>query len=251
MNLCTNAGYAMKEFGGKLTVTLKEVKVNGVFAALHGIEPGSYVKLSITDTGQGIDPKILPRIFDPFFTTKPMGEGTGMGLAVVHGIVTAHGGAVEVSSELKHGTTFDIYLPCSAKPVEPKQEVEAVIPHGSGRVLVVDDDVSYLDLLADMLESLGYQAEKKTSSLEALEMFRTEPDRFDLVIVDQIMPKIGGSKLASEILRIRPKLPILLCTGSYAAALRDAKAAGVRRCLEKPVSINELARAVKEVLVQV
>ena len=251
MNLCINAGYAMGPNGGRLTVRAKNVTVTKEFEKLHaGLEPGSYVKLTVEDTGSGIDPKILPRIFDPFFTTKPIGEGSGMGLAVVHGIVTGHGGSIEADSAPNQGTRFDVYFPVTSRGIDAKSADASDIPMGSGRILVVDDDVNQADVIGDMLESLGYQVEKKTSSVEALELVRSQPNLFDAVLLDQIMPKMTGGRVAGELMKIRPNLPVVLCSGNRAAILTEAKSAGIKKCIEKPVSFNILARTIREVLKQ-
>jgi PAS domain S-box-containing protein len=249
MNLCINAGYAMRENGGKLAISVKRIDANDDFIKLHtDLKPGSYVQLSVSDTGSGISSEVLPRIFDPFFTTKPIGDGSGMGLAVVHGIVNGHGGIIEASSKIGEGTVFNVYLPHTVRGPGEKKVEGTGVPHGTERIMVVDDDVNHADMLADMLESLGYQIEKKTSSVKALELFTADPNHFNLVMVDQIMPKITGTKLAVEMMKIRPDLPIILCTGSYLSTLKEAHSIGIRKCLEKPVSITELARAIREIL---
>lgn len=249
MNLCINAGYAMKESGGRLSVRVKNVHVDSDFARLHaGLVAGAYVKLSVEDTGSGIDSQILPRVFDPFFTTKPVGEGSGMGLAVVHGIVTGHGGVIEVTSVPNQGTVFDVYFPVSSRSSDSKGSADLEISGGTEHILLVDDDVNQIHVMTDMLESLGYRVTKTTSSTEAVDLFRAQPDEFKIALVDQIMPKMTGMKLAVELLKIRPTLPIILCTGTYAAALKEATTLGIRKCVEKPVSLGTLARSIREAL---
>ncbi len=252
MNLCTNAAHAMDEKGGVLEVSLGKADMDGeASAAPAGMEPGPYLRLRVSDTGHGMPPEILKRIFDPYFTTKEVGKGTGLGLAVVHGIVKSYGGGITVSSEMGKGSTFDIYFP-RVQAMGRASEAERAEPlpfGGHERVLFVDDEKAIVEIGHSMLKYLGYEVEVRTSSIEALELFRAQADRFDLVITDMTMPNMTGDKLAQELLRIRPGIPIILCTGfSEYLTEEKAKALGVRELLMKPLAIRDLAQAVRRVL---
>jgi CheY-like chemotaxis protein len=216
----------------------------------HDLSPGKYLRLTVSDTGAGIDDEIIGRIFDPFFTTKEVGEGTGLGLSVVYGIVKNCSGAITVQSEVGKGTEFNVYLPLLTD-VEDKQEakVEAPIPGGKERILFVDDEAALVQLATSTLSGLGYEVVGRTSSLEALELFRTRPDWFDLVITDMTMPNIRGDELARELLKIRPDIPIILCTG-FSEMISEEKAnkLGIRRLVMKPISKKDLAIAIRDVL---
>ncbi len=242
MNLCTNAGYVMRG-GGSLTVELLEVDISTEFAALHDLKPGKFLKLSVSDTGGGIHPEILDRIFDPFFTTKPPGEGTGMGLAMVHGIVKNHGGTITVNSVLDHGTTFDVYLPAIMDPSQlPIATAVPSLPKGEGHILLVDDDEMVINVEKVLLEDLGYQVTAATNGQEALEIFSTNPTQFDLVLTDMTMPKMTGDQLARELIGISPQVPILLTTGFNETRNEDQlKNIGIRALLMKPIEQRELA----------
>ena len=244
MNLCTNAEHAMRKTGGVLEIRLENFEATEGFVARYPeLSLGPKLKLTIRDTGHGIPENVLPRIFDPFFTTKVVGEGTGMGLAVVHGIVISHGGAILVESAPGKGTTFSLYFPqiqCSGEEGNPEEALETMA--GAGRILFVDDEEPLARLGKEMLEELGYEAVIYTNSVEALEVFRAEPDKFDAVITDQTMPKMVGEQLAAEMLQIRPDLPVILCTGfSHTISPESAKAIGIRAYLMKPVVTKELA----------
>jgi PAS domain S-box-containing protein len=253
MNLCTNAAHAMRGTGGVLAVDLAQVHlreepVQRTFA----LEPGNYLKLTVRDTGQGIEPTILERIFDPFFTTKNRGEGTGLGLSVVHGIVTSHGGGIEVQSAPGQGTIFSLYFPVLESVTET---VEAVVadapPTGKERVLFVDDESSLIELGERILVYLGYQVTTRTSSIEALELFRAKPDDFDLIVTDYTMPNMTGGELAKHILAIRPEMPIVLCTGFSEVFTEDkARALGIQGYVMKPISIHDLAKICRGALDQ-
>ncbi|MBT3260252.1 MAG: response regulator, partial [Deltaproteobacteria bacterium] len=190
MNLVTNAAHAMSEEGGLLEVTLEHIILQKEKACFDWVlSPGSYVRLRMKDTGEGIEPKIMDRIFDPYFTTKDVGKGTGMGLSVIHGIVKRHGGGILVESELGKGTVFEIYFPALGETAEVEKEPLGEIKGGSERILFVDDEQVILYVAEEMLKQLGYDVVIQKSSVEALELFRAEPDRFDLVITDMTMPK--------------------------------------------------------------
>ena len=240
MNLCTNAAQAMRGEGGVLRITLspKEIPPGG------DIRPGGYHVLTVSDTGVGIPPELLGRIFDPFFTTKSQGEGTGLGLAVVEGIVKSWGGVVRVHSETGQGSSFQVYLPVSPTPpgTPPSVSVAEGFCPGSGRVLFVDDERELAASCAAFLRRLGYTVETATDGREALALFSQARDRFDIVVTDFSMPGLRGDRLAREMLAMRPDLPIILCTGfSHSFGEADATAMGIRSYLKKPVNLRELA----------
>jgi PAS domain S-box-containing protein len=250
MNLGTNAGYAMGETGGTLTVTLEQVALDQTFCRQRiDLKPGAYLKLAVSDTGKGIDPEHLARIFDPFFTTKPKGEGTGMGLAVVHGIVTALKGTICVDSTPGQGTRFELYLPAMAAQAREQIPQTATLPAGKERILFVDDEVFQTDMLTQMLGLLGYQVTAYNKSPEALAFFESDPSAFDLVISDVIMPTLTGDEMAKKMLALRPDLPIILATG-YSEKISEAKALemGVRAYALKPLVMEELSRLIRRVL---
>jgi CheY-like chemotaxis protein len=196
-------------------------------------------------------PGVQEKIFEPYFTTKKTGEGTGMGLAVVHDIVKSYQGAIEVHSEPGKGTTFRVFLPRIEGEVKPETMMPDVVPEGNERILFVDDEAALANLGKYMLERLGYQVESRTSSIEALEAFRAQPDRFDLVITDMTMPNMTGMELAKEIIGIRPTLPVVICTGYSDLISEDkAKAMDIREFIMKPVIKREIAHAVRRVLDQ-
>ncbi len=252
MNLCINAQYAMRETGGVLEVSLEAVAVDEELAATHpDLQPGAYVRLGVCDNGAGMDAATLAHIFEPFYTTKPIGEGTGMGLAVTHGIVTRHGGALTVDSRPGEGATFHIYLPLAANSVAPGESNAIQPAPGTGRILVVDDEAAIALSIQQILEGLGYTVTPENDSGEALETFRTQPDRFDLVISDLIMPRMTGTELAGELLRLRPDLPIILITGlNHTTTAEAVGQLGIRAYLSKPFTISELSQTVRRVLEQ-
>jgi PAS domain S-box-containing protein len=250
MNLCTNSAHAMRENnGGCLDVKLQEIGLG--FQDLSGIElqPGRYLKLTVHDNGQGMEPQVVERIFEPYFTTKKTGEGTGLGLSVVHGIVKSHGGDIIVSSRPGKGTSFSIFFPVTEQVTEPVIEKVQPISGGSEHILFVDDEKSLAEMGKHLLERLGYTVTVRTSSVEALEAFRTAPDRFDLVITDQTMPNMTGIQLANEMMRIRPDTKVILSTGfSEAVNKENFKALGIQAFVMKPIIKKEIARVIREVL---
>jgi len=250
MNLGTNAGYAIGQQGGTLTVRLEAFKADTDFARRHGDLPiGDYLKLSVIDTGKGISAEDLARIFDPFFTTKPKGEGTGMGLSVVHGIVTGLGGLILVDSTPGEGSRFDVYLPALPKETAAAAAEEKSLPTGSERILFVDDEVFQTDMLKHLLGLLGYKVETRNNGLDAIALFEQDPDAFDLVITDMIMPKMTGDQLSEKLLAIRPGLPIILATGySEGFSEAKAKALGLRAYALKPLVMEELSKLIRQVL---
>jgi PAS domain S-box-containing protein len=250
INLCTNAAHAMGEKGGVLEVSLKNIELDECSAIhYHDLSLGKYIRLTVSDTGHGIEPKIMERIFDPYFTTKGVGEGSGMGLSVVHGIVKTHGGYFLVNSELGKGTTFQVFFPYIEDEPEPEIEIAVDIPRGKERILFVDDEKAMVDAIQPMIERLGYKVTARTSSIEALEAFRANPDRFDLVITDFTMPNMTGMELAKEFLKLRSDILIILCTG-YSEHINEykAKASGIRAFLTKPVFLGEIANTIRKVL---
>jgi len=235
-----------------LQISLEEVEFKAEDASfLNGsLKTGQYAKLSITDTGKGMDKKTTDRIFEPFFTTKSVGEGTGMGLSVAHGIIEQHGGAVHVDSTLGQGTTFALYFPITSN-VEIAEAGEAgkALQTGTEHILLVDDEPLVADVCGAMLEHLGYKVTVVNSGIEALGLFKVHPGDFDLVMTDQTMPKMSGTELLTELLSLRPELPVVLCSG-YSAQVNeaDAKKIGARAFCMKPITMPQLASVVREAL---
>jgi len=243
----------MREEGGVLEVGIRDVEV-GTWDSESGdldMTPRPYLLLTVSDTGEGMTPEILGRIFDPYFTTKEKGVGTGLGLAVVHGIVKVYGGTIRAYSEPGKGTTFHVYLPRikEAKEMAKDESRPGVIPTGQERILFVDDELVLVEIGKQMLERLGYEVTTRTSSIEALELFRAKPDQFDLVITDMTMPHMTGDKLAQEIMKVRPDIPIILCTGfSERISEEKAKGMGIKAFVMKPLVMRDLANTVRKVL---
>jgi PAS domain S-box-containing protein len=250
MNLCTNAAHAMRSRGGTLTVTLENVEIEPhTEGGTPDVEAGPYLRLSVADTGEGMDETVRRRIFDPYFTTKGPNEGTGLGLAVVYGIVKALSGGVAVSSESGKGSSFFVYFPRIVTISAAAAPLPRPLPTGHGTILVVDDERSIVDMVEEMLDALGYQAVSRYSSIDALEVFRARPESFDLVIADMTMPNMTGIDLAKEIFRIRPHVPLIICTGfSEKVDENEMKLLGIKALLMKPVSMHEMAVAVNGIL---
>jgi PAS domain S-box-containing protein len=250
MNLGANAEYAMRKEGGVLDVHLEAVELDAMAATVHpNLVPGPYVRLTVRDTGRGMPPEIMERIFEPFFTTKGVGEGTGMGLAVVHGIVMNHGGAITVDSTPGQGTTFVIYLPRLPEVGGDDGAAPEPTPRGKGRILFVDDEESLVHLGREILAPLGYDIVPYTSSREALDAFRAAPERFDLVITDQTMPQMTGEVLTQELRRIRANIPVILCTGfSHTIDGEKAKGLGIDAFLMKSIEVREWGTTIQRVL---
>jgi CheY-like chemotaxis protein len=250
MNLCSNANQAMEETGGILFISLSRVILDKSQIEAHrDMRVGNYFEISVSDTGIGIDPKIADRVFDPFFTTKPVNKGTGMGLATAHRIVKEHGGMITVETKPGKGSCFRVYLPESApSPVQANVTQES-IQKKCEHILLVDDEEPIVRITRKQLESLGYRVTDAVSPKEALRLFQADPDAFDMVITDHTMPKMTGDRLAAEMLRIRPNLPIALCTG-YAPKIWNDKSCtfGIRAVGIKPMSRKELAAMVRSVL---
>lgn len=252
MNLCTNAAYAMREKGGILEISLSSVTLDKDFTAPEPeLEPGPYLKLTITDTGHGISPEIQRRIFDPFFSTKTKHQGTGMGLSVVHGIVKELGGMISFSSELEKGSTFHVYLPVIQTEAGSEDEKATQAPAGNERILFVDDEKPVTQTMGRPLRNLGYQVVTRNSSLKALELFRADPGEFDLVITDMTMPSMTGDELAEKVMEIRGDIPVILCTGFNEKITEEkAKAKGIRAFLMKPIMTDKMAAKIREILDQ-
>jgi signal transduction histidine kinase len=250
MNLGSNAAYAMRESGGILTVGLEAVDLDDpAVSRLPGLDPGPYVRMSVEDTGTGMPPDLLPRIFDPFFTTKGQSEGTGMGLAVVHGIVAACQGSISVTSVVGKGTSFQVFLPRLPEGAAQDDTRSVPVPHGHERVLVVDDEAAQAESLRDILERLGYDATFETESPKALEHFQAEPDAFDLIITDQKMPIMPGTRLAEEAMKVRKDVRVVLCTGfSDQVGEKTAASLGIREIVMKPFTVREIAGAIRRAL---
>ena len=252
MNLCTNAAHAMRRTGGSISIDLTPFSFSSPEDAPDPtmMKSGTYAKLSVIDTGEGMSPDILDHIFDPFFTTKAAGEGTGLGLSVVHGIVASHGGTITVSSEPGRGSTFAVYLPKFLEEhAGDSQDRDSPAPRGHERILFVDDEADLAAMGDEMLTDLGYQVTSRTGARAALALFRLDPSRFDLVITDQTMPEMTGVELAKEILTIRAAMPIIMCTGFSPLVDADsAKTDGVRAFAMKPLTKAEIAATIRQVL---
>ena len=250
MNLMTNAFHAMEETGGILKVSLIPVELGAIDLMNSNMNPGPYVRLIVSDTGMGMTKEISDKIFDPFFTTKEKGKGTGMGLSVTHGIVSAIGGAIQVYSEPCKGTEFKLYFPVEKtlqyRECETKEDL---LKGGKEHILLIDDEPSVLELERNMLTRLGYRVSYRISSIDALEAFRHTPQNYDLVISDVAMPKLSGDRLAAKIIAIRPGMPVLLCTGfSGTVTEEEITQIGVKGLLMKPIIFKDLAIAVRSAL---
>jgi PAS domain S-box-containing protein len=250
MNLCTNAAHALHEKDGVIEIHLGNIDLDQKAAAdIPGLKTGSYLKLSVKDSGEGISPGLQQQIFNPYFTTKKKGEGTGLGLAVVQGIVKSNNGAVTVESEMGKGAAFHVYLPTINRKLTPEDEISTPLPMGCEHILLVDDEQPLVEIGKQMLERLGYNVAARTSSIEALELFKVDPNRFDLVITDIVMPNLTGDKLAKKILSIRNDIPVVLCTGySEKFTRRNASEMGIQSFLMKPLVMRDLADTVRQAL---
>jgi PAS domain S-box-containing protein len=250
MNLTTNAYHSMDETGGKLRVTLKEVEIDGSNSIDPDMDPGTYACLTVSDTGTGMEKEMVAKIFDPFFTTKEKGKGTGMGLSVVHGIVSSMNGVIQVESIPGTGTWFRVYLPMVESPAQHQKSPTAEsIEGGTETILLVDDEADIVQMEKQRLMRLGYQVFSYTDSIQALEIFRTAPDKFDMVISDVAMPNMSGDILAKELITVRPDIPIVLCTGfSEKITPETAQEMGVRAVLMKPVPFTIFSKKIRDVL---
>ena len=252
MNLCTNAYHAMRESGGILGITLSKIEIKQKDFAFEKLEltPGKYIKLEVSDTGHGMTQATVDKIFDPYFTTKPEGEGTGLGLSVVLGIVKSFNGQIKIYSEPGEGTTVNVYFPRleSGTDIIEGQEDEP-IPTGTERILVVDDEEYILDMTKTMLEDFGYKVYEFISSRKALAEFQSDPNKFDLVITDMTMPHMTGLEMIKQVFAIRPKMPVILCT-EFSAVITEEKAIafGIKGFLTKPILKKEMAKTIRKVL---
>jgi PAS domain S-box-containing protein len=249
MNLSTNAVHAMDE-KGVLEISLKKVAIGPDDQRYRQrVDPGSYALLTVSDTGIGMDEKTANRIFDPFFTTKEKGEGTGMGLSVVYGIVKNHGGVITVDSKPGKGSVFSLLFPAIEGKALPKREEDRSLPGGNERILYVDDERKLADVSRRMLENQGYQVTVSTDSAGAVGLLMSDPDRFDLVITDQTMPGMSGTELTAELLKINPDIPVILCTGfSNKISVERAKAMGISEFCMKPLDWKHMAVTIRKVL---
>jgi PAS domain S-box-containing protein len=250
MNLCTNAQHALGEQAGRMEVDVQSAEIGATQGNERmGLPIGSYVRISVRDSGSGMPPEVIERIFDPYFTTKEKGVGTGLGLAVVHGIVKKYNGAIQVESEVGKGTVFHVYLPKAEVMTPAPAESPKPIMGGSERVLLVDDEPMLAAVGQQALQRLGYDVVSRTSPIEALELFKAKPGHFDLVVTDQTMPGLTGDALARELMSIRPGLPVIICTG-YSQIIDAERAAqiGIRSFVMKPILIHEMAAAVRKAL---
>jgi two-component system, cell cycle sensor histidine kinase and response regulator CckA len=251
MNLCTNAAHAMRKKGGILDVMISDVHMTSDVQPLNpGFKMGTYVLLTISDNGQGIDPAIIDKIYHPFFTTKKQGEGTGLGLSVVYGIVKSYGGVITVQSKVGKGTTFNVYFPCIHDTVTVQEDkADVALMGGCEQILCVDDEELIIRLIHDFLESIGYKVVSTTSCIEALNIYAEDPHRFDLVITDLTMPQMTGLELAGNLLSTRPEIPIILCTGyNEMFTEEDIKQKGIKGLLIKPILLKDLAFHVRRAL---
>jgi PAS domain S-box-containing protein len=250
MNLCANAHHAMLENGGVLELELSNMPATAENAAEHpDLQPGWYLKLGLSDTGCGMSTEVMKRIFEPYFTTKEKGTGTGLGLAVVHGIINDLGGAIRVQSEPGKGSRFEVFLPLVDQKAISGIRTYEELPRGRERILFVDDEEGVVDMGKRMLQHLGYEVEGRTCSMEALAAFRSKPEKFDLVITDVTMPNMTGERLAKEVIGIRSDIPVIICTG-YSDRISDKRATelGVKAFIMKPILMRDMAAAIRQTL---
>jgi len=250
MNLCINASHAMEQTGGKITITVENAALDDSSAKDYpDLKSGKYIKVVVSDTGPGIDPKIIDRIFDPYFTTKGVGKGSGMGLAVVHGIVKSHSGSIKVDSTFGKGTKFSILFPLAQGKAAVEEEKIQEIPRGSETILFVDDEISIANMVQRMFERLGYKVETATTPQDALDRFALNPNHFDLVITDMTMPQMTGVKLSEKLMEIRKDIPIIVCTGHSALVDEErAKGLGLAAYVMKPIDMKETAQIIRKIL---
>jgi CheY-like chemotaxis protein len=251
MNLCINSSQAMEETGGVLDILVETTSLNEKTSARYpDLTPGGWLMITVSDTGPGINPDIIDRIFDPYFTTKAVGKGSGMGLAVVHGIVKNHHGTIFVESKPGKGTSFTIFFPLVTEQPVAGVKASGVIPRGAGeKILFVDDEASITEMIGMMLERLGYKVQTTTSPVDALELFRTKPDGFDLVLTDMTMPKMTGVRLSEKLKEIRRDIPVVICTG-YSAVIDEEKAEsiGIDGFVMKPIEMSDIAKTIHHIL---
>jgi signal transduction histidine kinase len=240
----------MADEGGLLAVSVENVYVDHTFSERRvNVATGSYVRISVRDSGTGMINEVVERIFEPYFTTKQKGQGTGLGLATVHGIVKRYGGTVEVESTPGRGSLFHVFLPAVEAEESDDDVARKVLPTGSEHILLVDDEEPIVHVGEIMFKRLGYTVTTRTSSVEALQLFKARPDEIDVVITDMTMPNMTGDKLAGEMLATRPDIPILLCTGfSEKINQEKAKQLGIRAFIMKPFVLHEIAHTLRTVL---
>jgi CheY-like chemotaxis protein/anti-sigma regulatory factor (Ser/Thr protein kinase) len=250
MNICSNASQAMQETGGILKITVEtESLQERIASSAFSIPSGDYLKIEVSDTGYGIDPDIIDRIFDPYFTTKDVGQGSGMGLAVVHGIVKNHQGAITVASQPGEGARFTVYLPVSSEKSVVEAKEPDKIPQDAESILFVDDEESIATMSGKILNRLGYKVETKTNPTEVLELFKSNPKHFDLVITDMTMPQMSGVELSGKLKEIRSDIPVIICTGHRSLVDEGkAKMAGTQGFIMKPIVKAEMAKMIRKVL---
>ena len=250
VNLCTNAFHAMRDDGGVLTVGLTKIEMGaGKEHYVAGLKPGPYAWLKVEDTGHGMSAETLERIFDPYYTTKAQGDGTGMGLSVVQGIVNGLKGAIHVDSDVGKGSRFNIYLPALDKMDSDRRPDTASIVGGREHILFVDDELLLTNMVSQMLSNMGYHVTTCNNPADALALFRHGPEKFDLIISDVTMPEMGGHEMVEEMMKIRPDLPVLLCTG-YSENITEKIASniGVRALMHKPLVRHELSSTIRDIL---
>ncbi|MCP4694167.1 MAG: response regulator, partial [Desulfobacterales bacterium] len=249
MNLITNAFHAMQEAGGVLEIGLAEVHLDPGVLGDPEIESGAFARIKVADTGDGMPAHVISRIFEPYFTTKEKGKGTGLGLSVVNGIVKSYGGCIQVESQPGEGTVFRVYLPVVDSEVKTRIKTRGPVPRGSERVMLVDDEDPIIRMEQRLLTRLGYQVSSFTSSPEALEAFKANPDQYDLIITDMTMPTITGDRLSKEVIKIKPDMPIIMCTGfSELITEKSAMEMGIREFVLKPIVIREIAESIRKAL---
>lgn len=250
MNLCMNAGYAMKGRGGVLEVNLADVDIDPRDSRHHLMESGRYLQLTVRDTGEGIEPGHLERIFEPYFTTKGKGEGTGLGLSVVDGIVKTHGGTIEIDSKVGEGSAFHVFLPLLEQPkVIDGSKGAAALPEGNETILFIDDEKMLANVSKSILEELGYRVFMETDPARALKLFRKEMKSIDLVFTDKTMPNLTGFDVAREVRKMRPDIPIIMCSGFQDKDdAEKISVSGINHFLVKPMKIEEIAQAIRDTL---
>ena len=250
MNLCINASHAMEDTGGIITVKARTITIEADSQRdLPEPGKGKYIEITVSDTGPGIDINIINRIFDPYFTTKEMGQGSGMGLSIVHGIVTSHDGAISVNSTLGKGSVFIILFPVIDEIPGVKADKRDEIPHGSETILFIDDEKVITDMMQQIFLKLGYKVETRLEPLEALDLFKSKPEYFDLVITDMTMPHMTGVALSKKLMDIRSDIPVIICTGHSSLIDEEkAKKLGIAGFVMKPVSMATIAKKIRKVL---
>ncbi|MBT7890056.1 MAG: response regulator [Deltaproteobacteria bacterium] len=250
MNLCTNASHAMEEKGGTLEIALTNFEIKQKTVVTGNLDPGDYLCLTVSDTGKGMNDETKQRIFEPFFTTKEKGKGTGLGLSSAHGIISKHGGIINVDSKEDLGTRFDIYLPAWINDAEgTEKEVEPELPTGSESILFVDDESDLCDVYGEMLKSQGYRVQTTSSSRDALDRFIKNSCAYDLIVTDYTMPEMNGIELSREIHKYNNNMPVILISGlGELIPDEELKSTGIVARYSKPIEFGTLIRGVKEIL---